>query len=151
MSRFQGDPAVKITDAGARMKFVGGQPVMDSGLENAALISLFTKPGYWGNTLESEDSKKIGSNYERQRTVVDVQTINDVRDDADAALKWMKEVKLASKINLTIINPSMDQIHVRIDIFPPGQDVKTLLLLKNGLNWINQALNPAHEEMTDVL
>lgn len=151
MSRFQGDIKVKITDSGARMKFIGGQPVMDGGLENAVLISLFTKPGWWGNDLESEESKKIESNYERQRTIVDLQTINDVRDDAEADLKWIKKIKLASKIEIEVINPSIDQIQTEIKYYPPGQDVKTLLLIKNGLNWINQAIDPAYEEMKDVL
>ena len=48
-NRFQGDVAVSITEDGAKMKFINGQPVMDQGLENAVLISLFTKKGYFEN------------------------------------------------------------------------------------------------------
>ncbi|GAH42746.1 unnamed protein product [marine sediment metagenome] len=145
INRFQGDPAIKIEMDGATMKFIDGQPVLDQGLENAALISLFTKPGWWGNTLEQDENKKIGSNFERQRTIVDVQTINDVNDDADAALKSMKDSGLVSKFDITVTNPYTDQIYVGIIFYPPGQDAQELLLLKNGMNWINQAKNPAHE------
>ena len=149
-NRFQGDPAVKITENGARMKFIGGQPVMDQGLENAVQISLFTKKGWWGNFLLGEN-EKIGSNFESIRVVVDIQTINDYRDDAVLALKWMTDVGLASKIDVTVTNPYINQIWTKIIITPPGQDAMELLFIKNGLNWILQAQNPAHERMTDVI
>lgn len=144
-NRFQGDPAIKITEQGATMKFIGGQPIMDQGLENAVIISLFTKRGYWGNALEQDENKKIGSDFERQRTIVDIQTINDVRDDVNVALQWMKDVNLVSKIEVDVTNPYTDQIWVNIKLYPPGQDVQELLFFKNGVNWISQAKYPAHE------
>jgi len=150
INRFQGDPAVKLTKAGARMKFRGGQPEMDQGLHNTTQISLFTKPGWWGNILEKDPNKKIGSRFQDLR-VVDVKTINDVQDEADAALKWMKEVGLASKIEISVINPYTNHIYTTIKIYPFGQDAEELLFLSNGLNWIYQAENPASERMHDVL
>jgi len=146
-NRFYGDPKIKVTDSGASMTFKGGQPVMDQGLENAVIISLFTKPGFWGNDLIREQSQKIGSKYERQRTIIDVQTINDVRDDAKNALKWMRDKNVASKIDIAATNPYNDQIQTAIKIYLPGQDAQELLFFKNGINWINQALNPAYERI----
>jgi phage gp46-like protein len=149
--RFSGDPAVKLTNNGAKMKFVGGQCVMDQGVENATLISLFTKPNWWGNTLIDDPNKKVGSKFERQRTIIDVQTINDVFDDATQALKWMKDSKLSSKIDITVTNPRLDFIQTKIDIYSPAGTLAQILLLKNGPNWISQAKNPAHERMKDVI
>lgn len=150
-NRFQGDPAIKITERGAHMLFIGGQPVMDQGLENAAQISLFTKLGWWGNTLISDPNRKIGSSFQENRTIVEIQTLNDYRDAADAALKWMKDVGLASKIEIEVMNPYTDHIYTTIKIYPPGQDAEELIFLNNGLNWIYQAGNPANERLTNVL
>ncbi len=144
-NRFQGDPAIKITDSGATMKFIGGQPIMDAGLENAAIISLFTKPGWWGNTLIADENQKIGSEFEQIRTIIDVQTINDYNDAATLALKWMRDSGIASKIDIEVTNPSNDIINTSIIIRPPGSDLTELLFIKNGLNWLSQAQNPAHE------
>lgn len=145
--RFQGDIAVKISENGASMTFIGGQPVVDQGLENAVIISLFTKKGWWGNALIKDENKKIGSDFERVRVTIDVQTINDVKDDAEKALAWMRTVNLASSIDITVINPRTDWIKTGIDVFSPGKDVQEFLFLKNGLNWLSQAKNPAHERM----
>ena len=94
-SRFQGDPAIEITPDGACMTFKGGQPIMDQGFHNAALISLFTKPDWWGNSLEKQNNKKIGSNFERNRVIQDVDSVNEVSDDAKQALKWMLDSEIA--------------------------------------------------------
>lgn len=144
-SIFSGDPLIKITENGATMKLVDGQPIMDQGLENAVLISLFTKPGWWGNALIRDINKQIGSNFERQRTIVDLETINNVIDDATLALEWMKDVRLSNKIEINVTNPYMNQIHVSIKIYPPGKDAQEFIFTDNGINWISQAINPAHE------
>ena len=144
-NRFQGDPAIKITESGAIMKFIGGQPVMDQGLENAIIISLFTKKGWWGNTLFIDENKKIGSDYEQVRITIDVRTINETRDEADIATKWMKDVKLASKIDITVTNPFANRIKTQLIIYSPGKDIQELLFFQNGINWLSQAKNPAHE------
>lgn len=144
MSRFQGDPAITITDAGASMTFRGGQPIMDSGLENYVLISLFTLPGWWGNALVTDPNKKISSNFSRPRTHIGVRTVNEYGDEARSALRAMTESGLSSKIDVEVVNPRADAIVASITIHPPGQDVRTLLFTKNGTAWIEQALDPAH-------
>jgi len=146
-NRFQGDPAVNITEDGAEMKFIGGQPVVDQGFENAALISLFTKKGWWGNTLFQKQSEKIGSDYEIQssKPIVAISSINDINDAADKSLQWMKDLKIADEILIDIVNPNANNIKVNIKIIPPGRTPEELLLFKNGLNWKAQAVNPAHE------
>lgn len=151
-NRYAGDIAVKITESGAKMKFINGQPVMDQGLENSVIISLFTKEGYWGNILESEQSKKIGSKVEKQalEPIVNLQSVNDMTDAIDKALSWMTESKLAQSYDIEVLNPSSNNIKAAIKIYPPGRDSQTLLFLKNGLNWIGQAVNPANERMKNI-
>lgn len=145
-NRYAGDPAVTITPDGAKMKFINGEPVKDQGLENAVLISLFTKRGYWGNSLISEESKKIGSDVEvtALEPIVSIQSVNNMTDAIDRALKWMTDTKLSQNNEITVTNPSSNNLRATIKITPPGRDSQTLLFLKNGLNWIGQALNPAH-------
>ena len=148
-NRYAGDPAVTITPDGAKMKFINGQPVVDQGLENAVLISLFTRRGYWGNSLISEESKKIGSDVEvtALEPIVSIQSVNNMTDAIDRALKWMTDTKLSQNNEITVTNPSSNNLRATIKITPPGRDSQTLLFLKNGLNWIGQALNPASERL----
>jgi phage gp46-like protein len=143
ISRFQGDPALNVTENGADMVFRGGQPVMDAGLHNAVIISLFTKPGWWGNVL-IDTGEKIGSDFQRVRTVIDIQTVNEIRKSALDALAWMTGAGLASKISVDTSVPA-GQIVTAIKIEPPGNDAEEFLFTANGQTWINQAFNPASE------
>lgn len=142
ISRFQGDPAIKVTESGAEMTFRGGQPVMDQGLHNAVLISLFTKPGFWGNSIFAE-AEQIGSEYQQPRTVIDIETIDDINRSAEDALEWMTDTGIASSVDVETANPT-GQITTRIKIAPPGEDLQKFLFTQNGQNWISQAVNPAH-------
>ena len=146
-NRFQGDPAIEITPDGACMTFKGGQPIMDQGFHNAVLISLFTKPGYWGNSLETKESKKIGSNFERNRVIQDINSVNEVSDDAKQALKWMLDNGIAETITVDVTNPKLNNIFTKIKIKPLGKTPEEFLLTQNGLNWISQAVNPASERL----
>ena len=111
-NRFQGDPAVKITEDGAKMKFINGQPVMDQGLVNAVLISLFSRRGYWGNSLITEESKKIGSDVEKTalEPIVNIQSINNMTDAIDKALSWMTDTKLSQENEINVTNPNSNTV-----------------------------------------
>ena len=145
--RFQGDPAIKITENGARMTFIDGQPVMDQGLENAVQIALFTKKNWWGNVLITNPNQKIGSNFERQRTIIDAETVNEVFDDATQALKPLIDSGLIISADIEVTNPVLNHIYVYLTIKPHARDEIELLFIKNGVNWISQAQNPAHERL----
>lgn len=151
-NRFQGDIAVKISEDGAKMRFINGEPVKDHGLENAVLISLFTRRGYWGNALITEESKKIGSDVEKTalEPIVSIQSVNNMTDAIDKALSWMTDTKLSQENEINVTNPNSNNLRATIKITPPGRDSQTLLFLKNGLNWISQAQNPASERMNGI-
>lgn len=138
---YQGDPRIFIDENGASLNFVGGQPTMDRGLENLAIISLFTESGWVGNTLFQEIDHQAGSDFELiSRQPITLQMINDLRNAAEIAL----DNPAFGNITVEIDNPSGYRLNVKITLSPPGQDIKTLLLTKKGLNWIAQALDPAY-------
>jgi phage gp46-like protein len=143
--RFQGDPALFLEENGAYMVFKGGQPVMDQGLENATKISILTKEGWWGNDLETEESKKIGSNYQDiGLEPITLNNLTDLEESAARALKWMTEKGLAV-FDISVNNPNGNRRDCTILIQLPGKELQTFLLTENGLLWKAQAEFPAHE------
>jgi hypothetical protein len=102
---------------------------------------LFTEPGWAGNTLFDEIDQQAGSKFEEiSRQPITLQMLNDLRNAAENAL----DNPAFGNVEVSINNPSGYRLNVTITLSPPGQDIKTLLLTKNGLNWIAQALDPAH-------
>ena len=141
---YQGDPALVLTENGSKLVFKGGQPVMDQGLENLVLISLFTRPGWIGNTLFQDPAQQIGSDFlDAANQSITVDSLNDIAQAAKRAL----DNPIFGNVIVTVSNPRSQRINVTIRIEPPGQDSMDLLLEKNGLNWIFQKLNPANERI----
>ena len=153
MNNYQGDPAISITPDGASMVFNGGQPVMDQGLNNAAIILEFTKKtsdlqknkkGWWGNFFFKDPDQKIGSDYEAQNfESITVNSLIDTEQAAKAALQPLVNKNIA-KVSAVTVNPSGLQRDTTILLEPLSRDAQELLLQQNGQNWINQAINPAH-------
>lgn len=139
--RFQGDPKLILTDDGADILYSGGNPVMDAGLENLAQISLLTAPGWWGNSLLDDDDQKLGSNFEEVANgILNLQLLNDISQAAEAAL----DNPAFGKVTSTVTNPADSTIKIENLIEPPGQDIETIILTRNGINWQNQAIDPAY-------
>lgn len=133
---FSGDPKVYLTPSGADMDFKGGQPVMDKGLENLAGISLFTAPGWWGNSLTTVEDEKIGSDFEETALgPITLQKLTDIKQTGEKAL----ENPAFGEIEAFITNPVNWRIDARFTISPPGKNAGELLLTRNGQNWVNQA------------
>lgn len=138
---YQGDPKLFVSSDGSFFKFTGGQPVLDRGLENLALISLFTRPGWPGNVLFQDENQQPGSDFEEiSNQSITLQMINDLEN---AALRALDNPAFGN-IDVVIDNPSGYRLNITITLQPPGQDIKTLLITKNGLNWISQTLDPAY-------
>jgi len=141
---YQGDPALSLTPDGADIEFVEGQPVMDQGLQNAALIAPMTEAGWCGNAI-APTAEAIGSTFmsETRRPIT--------RSQMDLIAKAGKAAmadKAFGDVTVEITNPTGAQISALFRISPPTQDVQTLLLSGVGANWQGQALNPAHERST---
>jgi phage gp46-like protein len=127
-----GDPKLFETGIGADLSIIGGQPVMDDGLENAVYLSLFTPPGWWGNILSTSESYRYESRIPElfRRTLT-----NQVRIDAEKyatdALAWMGIERIADKITPTAVILSVGVLGLAIKIDQPSRS----LTLRYQLNW----------------
>lgn len=144
MNIFSGDPYLTLGPNGATLTYIGGQPVMDQGLENLAMIALFTKPGWAGNTFFADPNQHIGSDFvEAANQPITLQSLTDVEQAAVRAL----QSPAFGRVTAVAANPASENLIVKIRNEPPGQDSQTIILTRNGLNWQAQALNPAHERV----
>lgn len=145
MSGYDGDPKLILTQDGAELVYNDGQPVMDAGLENNALIALFTAPGWVGNTILADD-QQIGSDFEVQaRGTLTLSKLADIENAASRALA--DDIQKLTENTASVINPSGNQLDMKLRLAPPGEDVDLLLTSKNGLNWRSQALDPANQKV----
>ena len=141
---FQGDPKLTLTVNGSDIPFKGGQPVMDKGLENLALISLFTRPGWCGNVLFKNEDEQIGSTF-LQSTEGPITRSKLV--DIEQAARLALDNAAFGRVDIEVNNPQGHRINVIITIHPPGDDIKTLTLTKNGPNWLAQSADPAYKRV----
>lgn len=133
--RFSGDPRILIGPNGADFDYEGGQPIMDAGLENQALLSLFTRPGWCGNTYLPA-AQQIGSDFEdTARQGITLATLADIGNAAERALKS----NLFPQLAVTVSNPVSTNLRV-VASFGPGQ---ALTLDRRGMLWAAQAASPA--------
>ena len=146
MDIYQGDPAISITPNGATIVYIGGNPVMDAGLHNQALIALFTKKGWAGNHLFDDPNQQIGSDFEELASgTITLSRLALIENSAVNALSS----DLFGNVRAIASNPRSDFLEVIITIQPPGQDEQTILIARNGQNWISQAINPAHGRLSN--
>ena len=142
VDRFQGDPKMILGPDGSNLVYKGGQPEMDQGLENAVMISLFTRRGWFGNYLFKRPEEKIGSDFEKSNEqAITVSSLNENRMAAEKALDWMKKAKIFSDIEVNVTNPTGNSKKISILV---GAPTRVLELSSNGVNWQLQVLNPAN-------
>lgn len=133
--RYSGDPRIVLGPEGADLDYRGGQPVMDQGLENQALLSLFTTPGWVGNTLLPVE-RRVGSDFEETAAqAITLQGLADVANAAERALKSPFFPELA----VAVTNPVGNRLAVAVTLGPG----RTLGLTRVGLAWQAQRENPA--------
>jgi hypothetical protein len=129
--RYSGDPRLILTQSGSDMAYLGGQPVMDQGLENMAMISLFTGQGWCGNLYLDPDSQ-IGSDFEAAcHKSITLAQLNEIQNAAMRALKSDYFPELV----VVVTNPRADWVHIAITLGPGN----TLTLDRRGMNWLAQA------------
>jgi hypothetical protein len=117
---------------------------MDRGLENLALISLFTEEGWSGNALFRDPAEKVGSGFmQAHRQPINLSALNEIRDAAEKALAS----DIFGTVTAVTTNPRFDTVRTEITITPPGEDLQTLIVEKNGLNWIAQIVDPAYRKV----
>ena len=141
---FSGDVYITLSANGATIHYKGGQPVMDRGLENQAIIALFTTEGWAGNSLFPDPEQKIGSGFiNATKQPITLSAINDVEQEAVRALAS----PAFGNVTVVATNPESDRYEISIRIEPPGHDSSEIILTRNGLNWQAQAFSPAHKQI----
>lgn len=137
-TRFQGDPRITITANGADIVFYGGQPIMDKGLANAVIISLFTRPGWVGAKLKGCEGLRGSGFLAACEQSLTIATLNQIRQAAEKALNWIN-----GTVEVSVRNPTGNKLEVAITIKPPGsteKEVAAFLLSREGLHWYYQLL-----------
>jgi uncharacterized repeat protein (TIGR02543 family) len=130
-NRYEGDPKLYLTDDGAELNYEAGQPVMETGLENHAYISLFTQEGWCGNAfLPSENN--VGSDFEKTCAgSISLSKLADIENSAARALAS----KAFPKVDAETLNPKSDNLRVKINVNGGGK----YSLNREGALWKNQA------------
>ncbi|MCK5127586.1 MAG: hypothetical protein KAR42_15120 [candidate division Zixibacteria bacterium] len=133
-----------LDENGANLVYRGGQPLMDRGLENVVLILLFTKKGWAGNALFKNPDQKIESDFvAAHEQPITLSALNEIRDAAEKALNR----PVFGTVTVITTNPRSNVISSIITIEPPGRDIQTLIVSRNGLNWISQIIDPAYRKI----
>lgn len=138
---FSGDPRIVMGGGGADLDYQGGQPTMDQGYENAAIIALFTAPGWCGNFLLPAQ-RQIGSNFEAIASgAITVQRLTDIQR---AAVSALADPAFAD-VSVVVTNPTGSHTYVTATLGPGKQ---LTLAQRSGL-WSNQALTPASARLVE--
>ena len=141
--RTQGDPKIIIEPDGSDLVFKGGQPVMDSRLENAVLISLFSSPTWFGNTYMPQAAQVKSRFHELSLKAITASRLAELEQAAKADLAPLVAAGAIADPSIRASNPSGERLDVEIRISPPGADAISILLSKYGANWAVQTSNPA--------
>jgi hypothetical protein len=139
--RYSGDPRLVLTPNGATLDYQGGQPVMDQGFENCALLSLLIKEGWVGNIF-LEPEERVGSDCldTWQKPI----TLSGLADDENAAVRALSTSKCFGSVTAEASNPVTDHLDVSIKIGSGG----ALSLTREKSLWAAQATNPANGRLT---
>jgi phage gp46-like protein len=141
--RTQGDPKIKIDSDGADLMFKGGQPIMDSGLENAVLISLFSGSEWFGNAFASPSSRIESRFYPLTLKAITASRLAELERAVKADLKGLVAQGVMADPSVRASNPTGDRLQIEITISPPGTEAEVILLSRYGANWAVQTTNPA--------
>lgn len=149
IERFQGDPRIVIDENGADLDFQAGQPVMDRGIENSVLLSLFTAGDWVGNTLVDKPTQKFGGKFLKSvDQPITASALTDIRNAVLSDLNWMLETGLAAELDVSVSNPQSTRLKVLVVVKPPKSDLEVFLLTNNGLLWTSQTVDPANERLS---
>ena len=138
---FGGDPRIILGPDGADFVYQGGQPVMDQGVENQALIPLLTSDvdpvsgQDWPGNVFLGEAQKIGSDY--QRLAQGPQTLKTLHLIEDAAVRALDDPIFGS-VAAVATNPTSSYVK---SVIHAAQGVLTLGGAQS--NWTAQAQFPA--------
>ena len=128
-NRLEGDPKLFLTQDGADLLFQSGQSVMEQGLENEILLSLFTQEGWCGNVF-LEPENQIGSDYEVTCSgPITKSKLADIENSATRALMG----RTFPSVEAHAVNRISDNLQVELTL-----GGGTYSLAREGALWRNQ-------------
>jgi len=139
----QGDIYIYLTEDGAEISVINGEPVMDGGFESAVLISLFANENkdHWMNEYMSENEKMKGNFYSFiKNTAKTLTTMRKAEELAKLDLQWLIDTGAADDVQITIISESPIRINMEVNVLANGN---TILNRIYGVNWLYQKNDPA--------
>jgi phage gp46-like protein len=149
---FDGEPRLILAEDGVEIEVHGGQPVMDAGLENAALISLFTRRGWWGNAFLDGDYQVGDSDFIATSSgSITKTTFVESESEAKRALQWMIDDGIASEIRATVANRAGLGVDLLVEIVAPSGTIEQVNLRRSGANWVRQIEDPASARLSEVI
>jgi hypothetical protein len=142
VDRYSGDPRLVLTEGGATLDYQGGQPVMDRGLENCALLSLFADDDWQGNIF-LEKPERIGSDFEKTcRGTITLSRLADAKNSAERALSTTRAF---GEVVATVTNPETDHIAAVVKLGAGG----SLSLIREKALWTAQINDPASRRLSE--
>lgn len=118
--KYEGDVKLSLSPDESGIKYVQGQPVMTGGIDNAVLISLYTTPGWWANVIITNESEKLGSEYQAvTKEPIKSGQLQRIQDKAIKDLEWMINEGISEENQAESINPEADRIETTITVKRP--------------------------------
>ena len=118
----------------ADMSMAGADLATDDDLETAVIVSLFTwrralsddplpdfetgRMGWWGDSFSDIDRDRIGSRlWLLRREKLTQQTVNRAKEYAAEALAWMKEDKVATRVDIDAERQGLSTLAMAVTIW----------------------------------
>ena len=131
---FQGDLKLYLDQDGADVNITGGQPEMDPGWNNTAVLGLFAED--WIGNVFMTDAQELESDY--VKTAQGTLTLSVLDDIEKSAIRSLQAPAFGT-ISVEVTNPRSVEIQTRIIVNPPNGDPEEFLTTRNGLTWIAQS------------
>jgi phage gp46-like protein len=128
----EGDPKLIKTQDGVDFNVINGQPDMDTGLQNAVFLSLFTRPNWIGNSLAESEAEKYNADFQQILSRrLDNQTRLDAIAYAKQSLDWMIIDKVVKSISVIAEIPKTGFLAIEIKL---EQNEKSVSFIYT-INW----------------
>ena len=133
-SRYLGDPLLLLTEEGADLEFIDGQPTMDHDISNQILISLYTNT-WWANKLLPVDERLESGLEKATLQPITSTSLNAVSAAATRALQPLIKAKVLSELKAQVVNKSSSQIILYLLLKLSSGTIKQLIAANSNRYW----------------
>jgi phage gp46-like protein len=136
-TRFDGDIAVRPSLDGGAITIRAGQPDMEQGLSTAVYLSLYTEPGWWGNSILLPEQRlgEEDSLEELESEPLSNKVRQDYEERARKRLAWMVSSGAAKTVTCAAVILSQFALQLTVTIEEPDG---TTSAPRYKVNWQGQ-------------